>query len=282
MEKRTINGIPVQEVFQNLKKDIPGVVKMTKENDSKPYLDAAIMRKAFDMLIPPENYDFSLTQVELVKLGNRACFTCTGTITVYDDFGNKIISKSYTGSNNCIISKNGGEAIDLAMDAKNAAVSARKGCIQLFGCGERQLEEAKAAKNAKDNKGGNQKPYGQSAQNLRALSSANAGPSRNQGTKTTNASAGTINCPPTGKGHFLLAMDTSKQVVDTPTMMLIPVFCREYRNYPTKLLIWKNRCKNLNDIMNGILTGIEFYCDGKFEPYNREYRIVMENVDGNR
>ena len=33
MERGTINGIPIQQVFQKLKEDIPGVVKMTDEKE---------------------------------------------------------------------------------------------------------------------------------------------------------------------------------------------------------------------------------------------------------
>lgn len=265
MEQGTINGIPIQVVFQKLKEDIPGIVKYTQERDAKPYLDATIQRRYFEELIPPVNYDFQLTDVKLVQMSSRACFVCTGTLTVYDDVGRKVVIKSYTGSNNCIVGKESGEPVDLAMDARNAAVSARKGCISLFGCGERQLEQAK-----EKNKG---------------RGTYSSEPASRQGTPSTSVNHQgqqqmNENRPPTGRGKYLLVRNERKEAKTYPTMILIPVKCREYQDYETVLLIWKNRHKDVDAIYNRIEAGAEFCCEGKFEKYNSDYRIVLERMDG--
>ena len=262
MERRTINGKPIQEVFQKLKEDIPGVIKMTNETESKPYLDAMVMRQFFDEQIPVSNYDFTLTDVQFIQFGERSCFVCTGTITVYDDEGKKVITKSYTGSNNCIIAKSTGQAVDLAME----------GCIALFGCGERQIEQAKAK-----NKGRNQYGNTSSGQRSQAPVQQNASPVQNPAASTSQRKQ-----PPTGKGNFLLVYDSSKEIKNLPRMILIPVKCREYQNYETKLLIWRDRHKDVDSIVNRIATGIGFCCEGKFESYSNDYRIVLDKMDGTR
>lgn len=258
MQTRTINGKPLYEVFQKLKEDIPGVIKMTDESEPKPYLDAMLMRQFFDEQIPVLNYDFTLTDVQFVQLSERACFVCTGKITVFDDTGEKIVAKSYTGSNNCIIAKATGQPKDLAMDAKNAAVSARKGCIAMFGCGERQLEQAKAR-----SKGRGKSQYGNA--------------STWQYTQTSS-SATQKGQPPTGMRKFRLVYDKQREIKDLPRMLMIPVICREYQNYKTTLLIWKDRHKDATSIAESLKKGSDFYCEGKFESYNNEYRIVLERM----
>lgn len=284
MEQRTINGIPVKEVFEKLKEDIPGVIMMTNEDKPKPYLEVSVLRQYFDRQIPPENYDFQMTDLQFISFRSRACFICIGTLTVYDDNGNKVITKSFTGSSNCIVGQSSGEAIDLAMDVKNAAVKARKGCIQLFGCGERQLARAKAENKKPYSNAGrrNQDSYRKPAQSPAAAVPVGTPSMEEKSSKSSSNSAGSADHPPVGKGRFLLAMDAGKKSIDTSTMVLIPVVCMEYKNYKTKLLIWKNRYKNLDDMLNRIMTGIGFYCDGKLEPYNNEYRIVLDKIVGDK
>lgn len=267
MERATINGIPVKEVFQKLKEDIPGVIKMTDRREGKPqpYLDAAIQRQFFEKHVPPENYDFEMTDVQLVQMKSRACFVCTGTITVFDDQRQKVVVKSYTGSNNCIVSTASGEPTDLAMDARTAAVFARKGCISLFGCGERQLDAAKAQ--SKGNSGGN-------------TQTASQQPAKTQGRGNANGLNSGGEKPATGIGKFRLVFNAQKKTKTFDAMVLLPVKCRDYRDYETVLLIWKNRHRDVSSIINRVETGIEFICEGKFEAYGNNFRIVLNKMDG--
>lgn len=272
MEKQTINGTPIEEVFKKLKEDIPGIVKMTdeKEGKPKPYLDATIQRKFFEEVIPPSHYDFRLTDVQLVQLNSRACFVCTGSIVIYDDQRNKVVEKSYTGSNNCIISTRSGEPVDLAMDARNAAVSARKGCISLFGCGEKQLDMAKARSKGQGSGYAASVPQQGQAEKAQKSTATPASPG------STSAGERPVN----GMGKYRLVYNAKKQTKDFPSMVLIPVKCREYRDFETILLIWKNRFKDVNSIVNRVVSGIEFTCEGKFGSYNNDYRIELSRMDG--
>lgn len=274
METRTINGKSINEVFQKLREDIPGVIKMTDEKKPKPYLDATVMRQFFDELIPVSNYDFTLTDVQFIQMGERACFVCTGTITVFDDAGRRIVVKSYTGSNNCIIPQETGQPKDLAMDAKNAAVSARKGCIAMFGCGERQLEQAKA-----QNKNRGKSQYGNSSTGPRTQAPAPQAAAPMQEQRQT-APASQRRQPQTGMGKFRLVYDKQQEIKNLPRMIMIPVMCRDYQNYRTTLLIWKDRHKDATSIAESLRTGNDFCCEGKFESYNNEYRIVLEKMEG--
>lgn len=262
----TINGKPVEEVIQKLKEDIPDVIKVTTDRKANPYLDAKILQNFFEEHVPVSNYDFKLSDMQFIQLHGRACFVCTGTIILYDDNKQKIVEKSFEGSQNCIISKDTGEPVDLAMDARNAGVTAKKGCITQFGCGSRQLEEAKAKNKAsRDSKAGN----------VRDMYPAQM-PGNGVG------SAAIRRCPPTGKANFLLVHDGRKAIKDFQKMYLVPVLCREYGNYETTLVIWKNCCKDVTAVYNRVATDTEFTCDGKFEPYANQDRIVFEKLCGKK
>ena len=290
--ERTIGGAPISVVFEKLKGDIPNVLKYT--DDKKPYLDVNVMRQHFESVVPLQNYDFTVTDLKYVetstlepgekgdktqqsesfsKTGNRACFTCIGTLTLYDDMGVKVVSKSHIGSCNVSFLKATGQAQDLAMDAKNAGIAAKKDCIKQFGCGDRQLEDAKASKKGNAARGTtvnqNQRPNVSATQ---SFSGANAG--------APQASGAVM--PSTGTGRFVLSLDESRQAKNTSTMIIHPVFCREYKNYRTHLVIWKNKVtkERLMEINNMIATGCEFTVQGKFELYGNEYRVVFYKMEG--
>lgn len=264
--ERTINGRPIKEVLEKLKEDIPGVIKMTTEKESNPYLDSTVLKNYFEKHVPVSNYDFNLGETQFVQLNGRACFICTGTIILYDDNGRKIVEKSYIGSNNVIIGKQSGAPIDFAMDAKNAAVSAKKGCIIQFGCGVKQLDLAKA----------------QNKELKKKRAKENADIANQNFQEGVQYGVSSEERPKTGRTNFLLAYNSKKQIKNFPKMILVPVYCREFRNYETTLLIWKSSCKDATAVYNRIATGTEFTCDGKFEAYNNEYRIVFEGLRGKK
>lgn len=277
--ERTIGGKPLKEVFSALRAEIPGVVKYTMDG-GKPYLDVDTMRKHFNTCIPIDNYDFSVTDVSFYVAGKSACFTCTGTITVYDDCGVKVVSKSYTGSENATRLKGSDEFHDLAMSAKNAAVAARKNCISLFGCGEQQISEAKAKEKA-ENRKNNSRYTGRNTSGSAGAPGQTA--CQNQAQNTSPESVDGQNMvgskkPPFGTGVFRLRYNGSG-IKEYPKMVLIPVECLEYRNYKTLLLVWRNKA-DFDSIVNEISTGVEFFCQGKYEPYNNDYRIVLADLKG--
>lgn len=267
---RTIGGMPVNEVFAKLKGEIPNVVCYNDKGE--PYLHVNTMRNFFDSCVPIQNYDFSVTDVRLETVGSRMCFTCTGTITVYDDEGSKVVSKSYTGSNNCIIQTSNQEAKDLAMDAKNAAVDARKGCIRLFGCGEAQIEQAKAEAKAKKGRGSaGKQQYSQGAAGQQG--------SVRQTNPPVQGQSGTV--PPTGNRKFRIYCTDPAGVRDANQYYLIPVAFADYGHFRTNLLVWKNKIKpGTTDELLGRMKSINvFICSGKFEVYANEYRLVYNRIE---
>lgn len=244
MEKRTIGGIPIREVFQKLQENIPGVLKET-DSRRQPYLDMEVLRQYFNRHIPIENYDFLISDVQFVQAENAACFVCVGTLTVYDDDGNRVISKSYIGSSDCPRRSDTKEFLDFAMSAKNAAVNARKNCIALYGCGKAQLENAKAGKKRKGGTSG--------------------APSGQRGTR-----------PAYGNASFPVVLDPGRESRMLPSMSIIPVKLPQHGNFETYLLIWRQNFKNPDAIIAQIQKEQEFTCWGKFESVAGNHRIVFK------
>ena len=57
MRGATINGRPVEQVFDALRGDIPGVIKSMEDNRGYPYLAMEVLQPFFESLVPPRNYD---------------------------------------------------------------------------------------------------------------------------------------------------------------------------------------------------------------------------------
>lgn len=256
METRTIGGKTIEEVFRKLREEIPGAIRYTEGKD-QPYLDMETLRKHFDSHIPVQNYDFCVSDMQYVIAEKATCYVCTASITVYDDDGQKVVTKSCSGAADCSRSKTTGEIIDLAMASKTATVNARKGCMELFGCGKEQLEHAKAAKKAEKKNGsaGNQ--------------------SRTSTDRKSNREK--ANRPQFGTGTFWLSY-TNGPIKNWPKMILIPVKFLEFQNCETVLLIWKNKFSNCESIVDFIRNVPRFQCNGKFEPYGDNMnRILFES-----
>lgn len=269
-KERTINGTPVYEVFQRLKEEIPEGIGWTDEAKPKPYLRGTKLRMFFESIVPRENYDFEVRDLQLHECKGKAVFSCIGTLILYDDAGEKIVSKSYVGSYN-VNESSSGVAIDLAMCARNAAGSAKKQCIIEFGCGEEQLARAKTSqKNSGGNSGGNSLDSSSSMQET----SKKASPTNPKGPQEHP------NVPPLGTSVFQLCFDKKLKVIDASKYYLVPVKCLGYQNYSTTLLLWKDRVTNAAELVSRMQTADSFFVKGKYEPYNTKHRIIFERMEG--
>lgn len=110
--ERTINGRPLREVFEKLRKDIPGVIRYTDRTEY-PYLEVNVMRNYFDELIPVSNYDFIIDEAKLYQTESSANACVVARIVLYDDAGIKVCEKCYTGTSEAKKSKDTGELLDI-------------------------------------------------------------------------------------------------------------------------------------------------------------------------
>lgn len=257
--ERKVGGKTLEELFQMLLADIPGVIKEMEENGN-PYLDGTRLREHFNRIVPLQNYKFLVTEPKLNVYDGAACYTCKGTIILYDDEGLEVTRQEYVGSKNVGHKKNG-SVMDMEMIARNAADNARKNCIQLFGCGVRQLKEAKAAAkaNTRQRNSGGQGNYSQN----------------NRGNFPVSQNMPT---PPMGKGRFALSC-LKGPIKDMPKLVLLPVMLMDSpcKGYKTQLLLWKSSC-DAPDLVKKFSSGGVFWVHGTFERYAQDYRIVFDSM----
>ena len=82
--------------------------------------------------------------------------------------------------------------------------------------------------------------------------------------------------PEMAQGEYQLC--ATGKAVDRGRMVLIPVCFtdRDHKGYKTNLLIWKSDHPDIDALQNQILSSNPFFCEGKFEQYNGNYRIVFQ------
>lgn len=285
MSVRTIGGKPIEEVFASLQMEIPGVLKKTEEK-GQPYLEVEVLRKFFDSKVPIQNYDFEISELQYVADENSACFVCIGSLTVYDDNGVKVTTKAYVGSNDCPRKRDGSGFVEFAMSARNAAVHARKSCIEMYGCGRNQLNAAKeAARKEKHRQSYKDAPsgYGSGSRpaNLSGVADQNAkGRCTNPKDGVESGNGRRMERPPYGNGNFHLVCPDVAKISNLPKMFLIPVKMLNYGGYETRLLVWKSSLKDADEAVGRIIPGQEFNCVGKYEPYGNSHRIVLSRFGG--
>lgn len=257
MKERTINGKSIEQVFRELSEPIPGVVK--KNESGQPYLNINTMIPAFDRLIPPKNYDMTCTEPQLHVIEGKYFFTSVVTITVYDDDGNKVVTKSYIGANDLIVKKTG-ELKNPAMDAKNAAVDGRKACMRWLGCGARQMDAALAESKPK-------KTDWESSEQSSSYSSAQP--------------AQTQSGPKEGNGVFKIVCRDFSKAKNFNNRAVFPVVLPQMGNYKTEFLIWKDKVteQELDDLISRLRAGQELTVRGKYESYKGNFRISFVPED---
>lgn len=259
----TIGGKPISEVFCSLQKDIPGVVRR-KKNTNYPYLEISVLKTFFESHVPPENYDFLCGTISLHQMNGEGFVACDGTLVIYADDGREVRRRSYVGAVNLTFSKTDGSLSDPAAAVKSAVTAARKGCMSLFGCGEKQLEEEKARRKVSENFS---RPHQGSV-------SAGRAPEPSKAQNQMPLGTGEV---PYGEGKYLVRAQRKAKIRSANSYFLIPVQFRSGR--ATNVLVWRNAFPNAGQIADQIAAGNEIAIIGTFEPYGSGDRIVCKKLE---
>lgn len=137
--KRSINGKTFETVLFELEKEFPKSAFKTRVMDGVKYLPIEVITERFNSVIGPFNYDFVCTEPQIVQVGTRDHVVLTGTLTIKDDAGVAVASRSSGGGTNIIVAKVTGEATAVKNDAAIASGDVFKRCCRLFGVGDEQM-----------------------------------------------------------------------------------------------------------------------------------------------
>lgn len=148
---RTINGKPLKQVMAELSAEFPAT-EVSSTNYDYSYIDIERMRNRMDEVVGVENYDFVINASHFVPVGDKIESCCVATITIRDDNGCAVCSKSGIGGTNVKESTENGTVIKASLDAKSAVSDAFKSCCRQLGIGDRQLRSDRKEKNKSKNK----------------------------------------------------------------------------------------------------------------------------------
>lgn len=144
MSERTINGKPIQKVVEELK--APFADAEIKENPAGyAYLAYELFRQRLDTVVGM-NYDYVISQVAWVTIGEKTHISCVGTLSIRDDNGNIVTVKSATGGADVITRSSDGVAVKPGNDAKTADHDAFKSCCRMLGIADEQLRARRKGK----------------------------------------------------------------------------------------------------------------------------------------
>ncbi len=261
--ERTINGKPIREVFEKLRRDIPNVIKFT-DNKDYPYLEVGVMRNYFDECISISNYDFIIDNVHLYQTASEARACVVARIVLHDDAGNKICEKSYTGTSEAKKSRETGELLDIPGTITNATVDARKNCIRLFGCGERQLSEAMRQKKQRSS------GYGAGSGRVERKPAVK----ENKEAYRRLPQEGMLEY---GNIAVRVVFDRNRRTNKYDKFFIMPVILSDFRK-ETSLIIWKDKHANAEEVVQFLENASRAVtCAGTYEEYRNGTRLVFDH-----
>lgn len=161
MEKiRTIHGMPLSKIMEELAADISGDIIKTRDYDGIAYITVDTYRKQLDTVVGVDHYNEYYTEPVVVQTKNTYGIMLKGTIELLDDNYEPVLRKecagattvnfaNLTGVENRPLTDENGEklqvnnATNFANDVKMACQDAFKSICRKFLIGEAQLKKAK-------------------------------------------------------------------------------------------------------------------------------------------
>lgn len=154
---RTINKKSFNDIISSLSAPLDA-------NDFKPnnfgyyYLPIEKYQQRLDDVVGILNYDFITSEPRTCVVGTKPHISLSGTITIRDDDGNVVTSKSACGGCSVIMKKADNEAATYKNDLESATVDVFKRCCKKLGIAEAQLKRLRREGKGSNNISGNMEP----------------------------------------------------------------------------------------------------------------------------
>ena len=162
MKNRMVNGKTLEQLDKELRACFPPDCIKKDNGADYPYIPAEYFHERMDRVVGPWNYDFTITDTRWFTIEEAVTVVnCIGTLSIKDDDGNVIVSKSAGGTDTINRNKTG-KIVKPANDVKDAVQDAFKACCRMFGVGDVQLRELRKEYEEKKKK---QKSYSNSNSN---------------------------------------------------------------------------------------------------------------------
>lgn len=137
MKERTVNGMPIREVWQKLQSDFPVEVVKKHPTTKKEYIPVEKIEERLNEVVGMENWDFQLlSSVQIYRFGSTESCMVSGQLTIFDDERVPII-RSTAGASDLIYPKDSDRPTSVANAVDSAVQDTFKRCAKRFGikCG---------------------------------------------------------------------------------------------------------------------------------------------------
>lgn len=134
MEERTMNGIPIGEVWEKLKAGFPPDALKQHPTTKKDYIPVEIIEKRLNEVVGMENWDFLVDSTQVCRFGKDGRESCvvSGRLVLYDDRRVPVI-RSTCGAADCVYPKEGNHPTSVANTVDSAVQDVFKRCAKRFG-----------------------------------------------------------------------------------------------------------------------------------------------------
>lgn len=137
MKERTVNGMPIREVWEKLQAEFPPDVIKKHPTTEKEYIPVEKIEERLNNVVGMENWDFELmAPVQVYRFGADGFESCvaSGKLCIYDDERVPIV-RSTGGAADIIYSKNSMRPTSVANAVDSAVQDVFKRCAKRFGIG---------------------------------------------------------------------------------------------------------------------------------------------------
>ena len=105
MEERTMNGIPIGEVWEKLKAGFPPDALKQHPTTKKDYIPVEIIEKRLNEVVGMENWDFLVDSTQVCRFGKDGRESCvvSGRLVLYDDRRVPVIMQLVTNASSRLL-----------------------------------------------------------------------------------------------------------------------------------------------------------------------------------
>lgn len=141
MKQRTLNGIPIREVWEKLQAEFPASDVRRHPSTNKEYVPVEKIEERLNAVVGMENWSFIAEKPQICTFGDSGHESCivSGRLILYDDDHVPIV-RSTGGASDIIYPKDSDRPTSVANAVDSAVQDVFKRCAKRFGIARREKE----------------------------------------------------------------------------------------------------------------------------------------------
>lgn len=152
MKERTVNGMPICEVWKKLQAEFPSDAVKEHPSTGMAYIPVEKIEERLNNVVGMGNWDFELiAPVQVCRFGAEGFESCvaSGKLSIYDDERIPIV-RSTSGAADVIYPKNSTRPTSVANSVDSAVQDVFKRCAKRFGVGMKGKASARSRQSGRE------------------------------------------------------------------------------------------------------------------------------------